>query len=151
MKSLILLFIWACIIPGCGTMDEPVRTQVDPALQPLVTEWEEQCHLHLRSRDCNTNGIEKIALIDTFDEEETVGQCRVRFTNFRAVRTVYIKSDIPLDTYTAKAVMLHEMLHCRFNIEHSDSGIMAAEILYGELTLESRWYELVEQAYKLVK
>lgn len=145
------LIINAAVITACGTT-APDPAWVDPKLKPLLADWAAICKQHLDPSRCNADGLASIELRDKLSEENTVGTCQIKHKLFEETRSVYIRSDIPLDGYYAKAVFLHEMLHCRMRYEtHTDSGIMAAVLMFNEEGLKEDWEMLVDEAYSLVK
>lgn len=155
MKRFLVALAVFCI-PGCGTMTDPNRlyvTRIDPALKPVVAQWETDCKQHLEQSRCNTYGIESITRVKEISgDKDILGQCSIYYRGFEEVRYIVLRDDIPLNGYYMRAVFLHEMLHCRLGFEtHSQEGLMAAELIYSEKTLAAKWAELLEEAYELVK
>lgn len=151
MKSLWSLLVWTVIIPGCGT-DAPGPTVIDPELRPLMEDWAADCRQHLESRRCNTYGIKSITLVDGFgDSSGTIGRCTVKIRGFNQTKYIQIERSLPRDSMLMKSVILHEMIHCRFDFQtHTATGIMA-EFSDTEENLTSNWPELLREAYRLVE
>ena len=153
MKSLYALFIFTVLIPGCGTIGGRYdgNTWIEPELRPLIADWAETCKMHIDPNKCDTRGIERIVFADKLGTEDTIGTCKITWEKMEEVRRVYFRRDVPLYTLSAKALLLHEMLHCRLGFErHTSRGIMAPYIS-SEKTLMDNWPELLEEAYDLVK
>ena len=152
MKSLLVLFIWCIIIPGCGAEYSSENATVDPRLIGYLAEWELDCRSTARDiSKCNTRTLESISVVDKYEDEETVGKCTISWRGFTPVRRITLKREM-LDSaniapYTFRALVLHEMLHCRFGFEaHTASGIMAPYLMR-ERELERNWPELLREAY----
>jgi len=151
-----ILSLLLALITGCGTLSGGKyngRTWIDPELHGVMDDWAKTCAQYLEPSRCNTQGIERIVLVDEYkDNPNIMGQCVVSWENFQEIRRVTISRDIPRDGYFIKAVMLHEMMHCRMGFErHEDVGLMGAYLRYGEKTLEDKWLELLEETYALVR
>lgn len=151
MKPFMLLCAILPFIPGCGTEFE-YHTWTDSRLKPAIADWVLECRKHMKQADCNTYGIESITAIKQFKDPDTLGQCQIGYRGFNKVRQIQVRDDIDLNTYYGKALILHEMLHCRFDFEtHTDSGIMSPRMYMTEEYMRDNWEELVEEAYNLVK
>lgn len=154
MNRLLHLLTMIFAIVGCSTTTRnPYVTDIDPALQPIVEQWRQDCMLHLERVRCNTYGIESIKISNKIvGSSAVIGQCYMKWDGFELVKTITIRDDVPLDGYYMRALMLHEMIHCRYNYEaHTKTGIMAEYLFFSEHTLENNWPELLEEAYNLVR
>lgn len=149
-----LLACWMAsqALMGCGTMIvEDTSTLIDPKLRPAVEEWVADCKRHLDESRCNTHGIDSITLVDALDEN-TIGRCVIRTEWFKETRKIEILRGIRPSGYYMRALMLHEMMHCRLGFErHEDVGVMGEQMMMGEKLLEDNWPELLEETYSLVK
>ena len=156
MKSICAL-LCTMFVPGCGTVGTASKysgpTYVEPELRPIMEEWAKDCRQHLDSAKCDTAGIRSITRVEKYeDNPNTLGQCTVRWKGLEEVRDITIKRQVPLDGYFVRAIMLHEMLHCRLGFErHEDVGLMGEEMMYGEEELGDKWAELLRETYGLVK
>lgn len=153
MKRIIALAL--SLIPGCGSLSNSTYegpTWIHPQLRAAVQDWADTCTHYLQTYRCNTRGIERITLVDKFDNPEVVGQCSIKWENFEEVRRIYILREVPSDGYFMKAVLLHEMMHCRLGFErHQEAGVMGEFMHYSETTLSRKWPELLEETYVLVR
>lgn len=156
MRSLFILAFLTVLFPGCGTLETVTQYNgpiyIDQELRPVVRQWIKDCRQHLESWRCNTDGIERIVRVEKFKEDFILGICDVRWRGVEQVRRIYIHKNIRVDGYYMRAVMLHEMMHCRMGFEtHSQEGIMAPSMMYGEEALKNKWPELLKETYSLVK
>ena len=155
MKSLWVLALWTVIIPGCGTTQSS-DTWIDSRLVPAIREWELECRSTARDTSkCNTDTLESITVVESYDEPDTVGKCTIGWRGFSPVRKVSIRQDAvegaDVAPFTLRALVLHEMLHCRFDFQsHTAHGIMAP-YLASEKTLRDKWAELLREAYETVE
>ena len=146
MKHLLLAgWLASQALMGCGT-----ETWIDSELRPVVAEWARECRQHLDSARCDTQGIESITRVDVLDED-TIGRCVIRTAGFMETRKIQILREVPLDGFYMRALMLHEMAHCRLGFEaHADVGVMGERML-SEKTLAAKWPELSRGKYRLVE
>lgn len=152
MKWLTRFFVYAVLLPGCGTTAYDGPTWIDPALRPLVQDWADTCKKHTNPRRCNTEGIVSIKQVDKYDDANVLGQCEVGVKHFQEVRYVTVLKEVALNTYSAKALLLHEMMHCRFKFErHADVGVMGEHMEPSEFYYQDNWEELLKETYGLVK
>jgi hypothetical protein len=152
MKWLGVLFTCAVIIPGCGTTAYSGDTWIDPELRPLVADWVRDCNKHLNVFRCNTLGIVSIRIVDKFKDDDTLGQCEVGVKDFEEVKYIKILRGFALDTYSAKALMLHEMMHCRMGFtKHVDVGVMGERMGPSEFYYQDNWEKILEETYSLLK
>lgn len=151
MKHLLLAgWLASQALMGCGTLSSRTETWIDPELRPVVAEWARECQQHLDSARCDTQGIESITRVDVLDED-TIGRCVIRTAGFMETRKIQILREVPLDGFYMRALMLHEMAHCRLGFEaHADVGVMGERML-SEKTLEAKWPELLRETYRLVE
>lgn len=147
-----LLFAYAAIIPGCGTTAYSGDTWIDPELRPLVGDWVKDCNKHLNVLRCNTLGIVSIRLVNKFEDPDTLGQCQIGVKDFQEVKYIKILRGMDLNTYSAKALMLHEMMHCRMGYtRHIEVGVMGPRMFPSEFYYEDNWEKILEETYSLVK
>lgn len=148
--SLFAIIVW---LIGCGTdRPDPYTTRIDAKLKPEIEKWQEDCLLHLTKADCNTYGIESISIRSKLNGKNVIGQCEYRYEGMYKVKRIYISSEVPLNTYYSRALILHEMLHCRFDFQaHTDNGIMADTMYMSNYAMMENWPRLLEEAYALVK
>ena len=153
LELLIKLSTLLCLLPftACGS---DRMTRVDGALVPEIDRWAQDCRQNLPAYRCTTSKIDEIVLVDEL-EGDRIGECEVtwewddvRYTQYRKIS---ILRRIKLGSYYMRALMLHEVLHCQFDVrEHTESGLMAPRML-PEWRLKARWPELITEAYELVK
>ena len=154
MKSLWALALWTVVLPGCGTTDTyNTSAWVDPRLQPAIDQWVLDCRSTAKDTSkCNTKTIETISVVDGYGEPDTIGRCTVGLHGLNTFKKVTVRKDM-LDAppYSIRALVLHEMLHCRFGFEaHTERGIMAAYSMTEE-ELRDNWPELLREAYDVVE
>lgn len=152
MNFLSMLIIGASLVPGCGTTTYDGSTWIDPKLQRLVEDWTETCKKHTNPRRCNTYGIVSIKQVNSYDSPTVLGRCEIRTNNFQETRYITMLRSISPNTHTAKAILLHEMLHCRFRFEkHADVGVMQEYTMYSEEDYIDNWPRLLKETYGLVR
>ena len=152
MKMITLIAVFAWIIVSCGDAYNPYVTYIDAKLKPELTIWQEDCKLFMEHAKCNTYGIESITISDKLGSEDTIGQCEIRYKGLNKIKRIYIREDVPLNTYYSRALILHEMLHCRFDfMHHTDNGLMAPSMYMPSGYMADNWPELLEETYALVK
>lgn len=154
MKNLVRFFVYATLLLKCNTTttvyNEP--TWIDPELQPLVQDWINDCKKHMNLKNCNTEGIVSIKQVDKYDNANVLGECKIDVKNFKKVRYITVLKKVNLNTYKAKALLLHEMMHCRFKFEkHKNAGVMGEIMQPFEFYYKDNWEKLLEKTYELVK
>lgn len=151
MYGLYTVLTLAILILSCGTTQYDGPTAIHPSLRPLVSDWITTCKKHLPENRCDLRGIKSIRL-ESEMEKNVIGTCVIGTVYGEEVRHILIKESMDLESYTAKALMLHEMMHCRLGFEkHQNDGIMHEYVAYSEDTLREKWDELVQETYALVK
>ena len=152
-ESLIKLSALLCLTPftACGS---DRMTRVDGVLVPEIERWMQDCRQNLPAYRCTTGRVDEIILVDEL-EGDRIGECEVSSgwegVHYVETRVIRIERGVALGSYTMRALILHELMHCEFNVyEHTEKGLMAPRMLH-EWGLKSRWVELITEAYELVK
>jgi hypothetical protein len=152
-EFLIKLSALLCLIPftACGS---DRMTRVDGALVPEIDRWMQDCRQNLPAYRCTTSKIDEIILVDELGGN-TIGQCEVsgewKGVHYEETRTILIERGVALGSFEMRALILHEVMHCQFDVfNHTEKGLMAPKSL-PEWELKARWPELITEAYELVK
>ena len=152
-ESLIKLSALLCLLPfaACGS---DRMTRVDGALVPEIERWMQDCRQNLPAYRCTTSNIDEIILVDELGGN-TIGQCEVsgewKGVHYEETRVIRIERGVVLGSFEMRALILHEMFHCQYDVyEHTEKGLMAPRSL-PEWQLKARWVELITEAYELIK
>ena len=152
-EFLIKLSTLLCLLPftACGS---DRMTRVDGALVPEIDRWMQDCRQNLPAYRCTTSKIDEIILVDELGGDR-IGECEVSSgwegAHYVETRVIRIERGVALGSYTMRALILHELMHCAFDIyNHTEKGLMAPRSLH-EWELKARWPELITEAYELVK
>ena len=136
---IVIAFTILILIGSCSHMFK--KPYVDPILKNAFDEWVDQCKL----RDINYK--RDIAKIDSILyaplEEGYWGQC---FGNKIIINENAIS---PIDLFTLKLVMFHELGHCAFNYPHFEWGedIMNSVLPEEKIIVYQHFWYLLEDQY----
>lgn len=154
MKNLVKFFVYTALFLGCNitTTVHNQPTWIDPELQPLVQDWINDCKKHINPKNCNTEGIVSIKQVDKYDNANVLGECEINVEYFKEFRYITVLKKVNLNTYRTKALLLHEMMHCRFKFErHENVGVMGEIMQPFEFYYKNNWEKLLKKTYELVK
>lgn len=151
MARLTAFFIPVFLI-SCGDAEPEAR--IDPRLVPHVSRWIRECKEVIgdagESR-CHVRDLDAVRVAEKIGDDETIGQCHIGYRGVVPYKEVIIKESAINNSYSMRALMHHEMIHCVFEFyTHTDEGIMRPYML-PEKTLRNNWAELLRKAYALVE
>jgi len=136
---IVIVFTIIISIGSCSHMFK--QPYVDPVLKPAFNEWINQCKI----RDINYK--RDIAKIDSILyeplEEGYWGQC---FGNKIIINEASIS---PIDLFTLKLVLFHELGHCAFGYDHFEWGedIMNSVLPEEKIIIYQYFWAILEDQY----
>ena len=141
-KLLSIVFIISLLI-GCSSLTFSPKPYVDPVLRPAYDAWVDECVERGIKYKREVSKIDSI-LYEPL-EEGYWGRC---YGNRITISNIAIS---PIDEFTLKLVMFHELGHCAFNYGHYEYGIdiMNSVLLEADIVLYQYFWDkfLVEDYF----
>tara|TARA_R110001583_G_scaffold137335_1_gene289014 strand:- start:388 stop:942 length:555 start_codon:yes stop_codon:yes gene_type:complete len=134
-----VVFIFIILIGSCShNFKSPY---VDPVLKPAFDEWVNQCELRDIKYKRDIANIDSILFAPL--EEGYWGQC---FGNKIIINENAIS---PIDLFTLKLVLFHELGHCAFGYDHFEWGedIMNSVLPEEKIIMYQYFWAILEDQY----
>ena len=134
-----VVFIFIILIGSCShNFKSPY---VDPVLKPAFDEWVNQCELRDIKYKRDIANIDSILFAPL--EEGYWGQC---FGNKIIINENAIS---PIDLFTLKLVLFHELGHCAFKYDHFEWGedIMNSVLPEEKIIMYQYFWAILEDQY----
>lgn len=136
---IIIVFTFILTIGSCSHMFK--QPYVDPVLKPAFDEWVNQCELRDIKYKRDIVNIDSILYAPL--EEGYWGQC---FGNKIIINEYAIS---PIDSFTLKLVLFHELGHCAFKYDHFEWGedIMNSVLPQEKIIIYQYFWTILEDQY----
>ena len=136
---IVIVFIFVISIGSCSHMFK--QPYVDPVLKPAFDEWVNQCELRDIKYKRDIVSIDSILYAPL--EEGYWGQC---FGNKIIINENAIS---PIDLFTLKLVLFHELGHCAFRYDHFEWGedIMNSVLPEEKIIMYQYFWDILEDQY----
>jgi len=136
---IVIAFAFIISIGSCSHMFK--TPYIDPALKPAFDEWVNQCELRGIKYKRDIVNIDSILFAPL--EEGYWGKCY-------GDKIVVNKNDIsPIDQFTLKLVLFHELGHCAFGYPHFEWGedIMNSVLPQEKIIVYQYFWGILEDQY----
>jgi len=136
---IVIVFTFIISIGSCSHMFK--QPYVDPVLKPAFDEWVNQCELRDIKYKKDVVSIDSILYAPL--EEGYWGQC---FGNKIIINEYAIS---PIDSFTLKLVLFHELGHCAFKYDHFEWGedIMNSVLPEEKIIMYQYFWAILEDQY----
>jgi len=136
---IVIVFTFIISIGSCSHMFK--QPYVDPVLKPAFDEWVNQCELRDIKYKKDVVSIDSILYAPL--EEGYWGQC---FGNKIIINEYAIS---PIDSFTLKLVLFHELGHCAFKYDHFEWGedIMNSVLPEEKIIMYQYFWVILEDQY----
>ena len=134
-----IVFTFIILIGSCSHMFK--QPYIDPVLKPAFDEWVNQCEL--RDIKYKKDVVNIDSILYTPLEEGYWGQC---FGNKIIINEYAIS---PIDSFTLKLVLFHELGHCAFKYDHFEWGedIMNSVLPEEKIIMYQYFWVILEDQY----